>query len=254
VKSVKSKRRSSYHRRRSTKNQGKWLPWIIGTCVVLLVGLLLFNSLRKPGTDEPGPRSYEALFGIQGTSYDAGETEYVYPDPGGLGEGKQWLPALGDVNAPVTIIEFSDIFCSHCRTFNLTHFEGILDDYVSKGKVRYIDHFYGFANTLETGAVDALMCAAEQGHYFELKHTLFQSIEVNAFDVNRAARISGLEMSIFNECMESGRYKAAIQEMIFEDNMGVYVTPTFFINGNEITGNRPDEIKQAIEDALLESH
>ena len=253
MKSVKSRRKVST-RRRSTKNQGKWLPWTLGAAVILLVGLLVYNSVRKSGTDEPGPRGYEALFGVQGTSYNAGETEYTYPDPANLGAGQQWLPSLGDASAPVTIIEFSDLFCSHCRTYNLTHLEGILNDYVSKGAVRYVDHFYGFANTLETGAVDALMCAAEQGHYFEFKHTLFQSVEVNAFDINRAARVSGLEMSIFKDCMESGRYKAAIQEMLFEDNMGVNVTPTFFVNGKEITGNRPDEIRQAIEDALVETN
>lgn len=246
---VKGKTKS-YRRRRTRKGERKWLPWAIGISTILVVVLLVYNSLRKPGTDEPGLRTYEAIFGVQGSSYDAGETEFLYPDPGNLGEGHMWLPALGEENAPITIIEFSDLSCSHCRIFNLNSLEGILEDYVQTGKVRYVDHYFGFPTTLQSGAVDAMMCAAEQGHYFELKHTLFQSIEINAFDLDRAARISGLDMRLFDECVESGRFRAAIQEMIYEDNMGVDMTPMFFINGEKVSGNRPEEIRQKIENAL----
>jgi len=126
-------------------------------------------------------------------------------------------------------------------------------DYVATGKVRYVDHFFGFGNTLQTGALEALACGAEQGHYFEFKHTLFQSIEVNAFDVDRAARVSGLDMRVYNECVNSDRYEPAIQEMVYVDNMGVNATPTFFINGVKVSGNLPDEIRQKIEDALSNS-
>ena len=101
MKKTKSK---SYRRRRTKSGQEKWLPWAIGVTAVLVVILVVFNNARKPGTDEPGPRAYEALYGVQGASYDAGETEYLYPDPGNLGNGHKWLPALGDADAPVTII------------------------------------------------------------------------------------------------------------------------------------------------------
>ena len=184
---------------------------------------------------------------------NTGETDFLYPDPGNLGDGQKWLPALGEPDAPVTIIEFSDLFCGHCRTFNLINLEGIIRDYVATGKVRYVDHFFGFGDAIQSGALDALMCAAEQGHYFELKHTLFQSIEVNNFDIDRAARVSGLEMQVYKECVDSGRYRAALQEMVYVDNMGVNATPTFFINGVKVEGNLPDEIRQKIEDALSSS-
>jgi len=249
---VKKKNSKSYRKHRGNKGQQKWLPWLIGVLGVLMVILVIYNSTRKPGTDEPGPRGYEMLYGIQGTSYDAGETEFVYPDPGNLGSGHKWLPALGKSDAPVTIIEFSDLSCGHCRTFNLDNLEGILNEYVETGKVRYIDHYFGFPGTIQSGALNAMLCAAEQGHYFEFKHALFQSIEVNAFDMNRSARISGLDMQLYNECLDSNRYQAAVQESVYENNMGVSVTPTFFINGEQVTGNRADEIRQKIESALAD--
>jgi protein-disulfide isomerase len=250
----KSKRKvsKSYPKRRPVKGQNQVLPWALGAITLLVVLLITYNSLRKPGTEEPGTRGYEVLFGAQGSSYSLGETQYTYPDPGNQGPGQEWVPALGDPEAPVTIIEFSDIFCGHCRAFNLENLEGILDDYISTGKARYVDHFFGFPNSIQIGALDALFCAAEQGHYFEMKHTVFQSIEVDAFDLQRAARVSGLDMSQYNDCLDSGKYKAALQEMVLDDNMGVRATPTFFINGQKMEGNQPDIMRQLIEEALQE--
>ena len=253
MKTSKRQQTKSYRKRRGRKGQKQILPWALGAIAVLIIILMVFNNLRKPGTDEPGIRSYEALFGVQGTSISTGETEYAYPDPGNVGQGEKLLPALGSPDAPVTIIEFSDIFCGHCRAFSLNNLEGILHEYVSTGKVRYVDHFFGFGNTVQMGALDAMFCAAEQGHYFEFKHTLFQAIEVNALDIPRAARVSGLDMKVYNECMDSGRYKGALQEMVYQDNMGVSATPTFFINGEKVEGNLPDEIRQKIEKALSDN-
>ena len=252
MKSATRQKPKSYRKRRVRKGQQKLLPWALGACAALIVILVVFNNLRKPGTEEPGPRSYEALFGVQGPSLSIGETEYAYPDPGNIGQGKKLLPALGDPEATVTVIEYSDIFCGHCRAFGLENLEGIIQDYVSNGKARYVDHYFGAANTIQSGALEAMFCAAEQGHYFELKHTLFQSIEINAFDLQRAARVSGLDMQIYRQCMDSGRYKAALQEMVYEDNMDIQGTPTFFINGEQVAGNNPDEIRQKIEEALLD--
>ena len=120
---------------------------------------------------------------------------YPYPNPADFAEGRKWLPALGDEDAPVVVMEFSDIYCGHCRDFNLDALPGILEDYVASGKVRWTDHFFGFNRTLQEGTVLALMCAAEQGRYFEFKHTLFQSLEVGSMDADRAARVAGLDES-----------------------------------------------------------
>jgi hypothetical protein len=248
------KQKRPYSKRRSRKNQEKILPWALGGSVLIIIGLIIVYNLGKPGTDEPGPRSYEKLFGITGTSESLGATENIYPDPGNLGTGHQWLPALGDPDAPVTFIEFSDPFCGHCRTFNLEYLEGILNDYVATGQVRYVDHFFGAGNTVANGTLDAMFCAAEQGHYFEYKHSLFQAIEVNAFDLQRSARVSGLDMKLYRECVNSDRYKAALLEMVYDHNREIEATPTFFINGVNITGNKPDEIRQTIEEALRNSN
>jgi protein-disulfide isomerase len=185
-----------------------------------------------------------------GSSYDAGATKYVYPDPGQKGDGHKWLPALGAEGAPVVVIEFSDIFCGHCRMYNLNSLEGILNDYVAKGKVRYVDHYFGFDQAVQAGVAEAEMCAAEQGRYFEFKHALFQTVEAGAFDLSRGAQMAGLDMKQFNTCRNDQRYLPASREMVSVDNMGVNATPTFFVNGQKVEGNKPDEIRRMIDEAL----
>ena len=214
--------------------------------------LIVAQSLLSPTSPGNGPRETEWLSGVTGYSYDAGETEHVYPNPAGFGAGRQWLPALGEEDAPVVIVEFSDIFCSHCRDYSLDSLPEILDDYVATGKVRYVDHFYGFTRSLEEGAALTTLCAAEQGRYFEFKHALFQSLELGTYDVGRAARVAGIDDDLFQACVQDQRYLGALQEMIFIDNSGVSATPTFLVNGTMISGNAPEGIGRLIEEALSE--
>jgi protein-disulfide isomerase len=242
--------KTAYKRRRRSKEMNRWLPWAIGGAIVLMVVLVVVQRATLSQSPDKGYRDQEWFAGVTGTSYNAGETEHTYPDPANLGDGQQWLPALGEVNAPVVVMEFSDVFCGHCRDYNLDHLESILEEYVASGQVRYVDHYFGFGQSLQEGVVLAEMCAAEQGRYFEYKHALFQTVEAGAFDLDRAALVAGMDMDAFRTCREEQRYAEAMQEMVFVDNNGVNATPTFFINEQMISGNRPDEIRQAIEAEL----
>jgi protein-disulfide isomerase len=189
--------------------------------------------------------------GVRGTSYNNGETQFTYPNPAQPEDGNvQWLPALGEEDAPVVVMEFSDIYCGHCRTFHFESLGGILEDYVAQGDVRYVDHYFGFAQSMTRGVVEAEMCAAEQGRYFEFKHALFQTLELGDINIQRAAQLSDVDMQAFNTCLRDQRYKAAAQEMAFVDNREVRGTPTFFVNGQKVEGNAPDQIRQLIESAL----
>jgi hypothetical protein len=228
----------------------RWLPFLLGGVVLLAIGLIAGRVLSRPEARALGPRTRESLHGVSGISYDRGPTRHVFPDPADQGAGRIWLPALGEVDAPVVVVEFSDIACAHCRRFNLDSLPALLEDYVATGKVRYVDHFFGFPATVQQGVVMAQFCAAEQGRYFEFKHALFQSVEANALNLDRAARIAGIEMDEFVTCQEARRYGEALQEAVFLDNWGVNSTPTFFINGEAISGNLPGEIRAMIDAAL----
>lgn len=249
-------RRPTYYRRKARRRDDRWLKWGLIASGVLLVGLLVWFALRPlliPRSPDHGYRTYEELEGIRGVSFDGGVTDYVYPDPAGLGAGHKWLPALGSEDAPVVLIAFSDFFCGHCRAFNLESLPELLKLYVAGGDVRYVGHFFGFPQTVQAGYVHAAMCAAEQGRYFAFEHAMYQSIELGSSDIRRAAEIAGLDIEAFQTCQDSQRYSDAVQEAVFVDNYGVQGTPTFFVNGTQIVGNRPDQIKTAIEASLEET-
>ena len=94
--------------------QTQWLKWGIGAAVVFVIGVMIWTAVtRASGPPASAVRAYEEYAGVTGSSYNAGSTTQRYPDPGKKGKGVQWLPALGD--APVVVIEFSDIYCGHCR-------------------------------------------------------------------------------------------------------------------------------------------
>lgn len=247
-----SSRSQQYRSRRDRRRSQTWLPWGIGGALLLVVVLVVVQSLLSPKSPGKGPREAEWLSGVTGYPYDAGETHYLYPNPAGSEAGRKWLPALGKVDAPVVIVEFSDIFCSHCRNYGLNALPEILDEYVATGKVRYVDHFYAFTRSLEEGAALSTLCAAEQGRYFEFKHALFQSLELGTYDVGRAARVAGIDDNQFETCVQDQRYLDALQEMVFIDNSGVSATPTFFVNGTMISGNDLEGIRRLIDEALSE--
>ncbi|MEJ5308681.1 MAG: thioredoxin domain-containing protein [Anaerolineae bacterium] len=236
-------------RKRQSQNQG--LKWGIGAAVVFVIGVLIWTVVaRTSGPPASAVRTYEEFAGITGTSYNAGSTTLRYPDPGKKGKGVQWLPALGAEDAPVVVIEFSDIYCSHCRVYHQMSFDALLKEYVATGKVRYVDHYFGFGQSIGDGAVEAMMCAAEQGKYFAFKTALFSTVAEGALDIDTAARGVGLHLGAFDTCRRTRRYQDTVAEIALTDNMGVTATPTFFVNGEKVLGNRPDEIRRLIEAAL----
>ena len=189
----------------------------------------------------------ESFMGLTGVPYNDGATEVRFPGPAGT----RWFPALGAEDAPVTVMEFSEIFCGHCRAFNTESLEGLLEDYVATGKVRYVGHMMAFNRAESQEYLAAAMCAAEQGRYFAYEHAVFASIGDGDFDLDAAAQEVELNTKQFAACKEEGRYvDAALEASTVAFERGVTATPTFFVNGEHVVGNDPGKIRQLIEEAL----
>jgi protein-disulfide isomerase len=181
----------------------------------------------------------ESFAGLTGSPYNGGETEVAYPGPAA---GVRWLPALGKEDAPVTVINFSSISCGHCANFNLNALDDLLKDYVATDHVRYVSHFIGGQSSLI-----AELCAAEQGKYFAYERAAFQGQSIDT--------IEGLNVAAFNACTEENRYQeAAVDASRHAADRGVRGTPSFIIQTETseqmVVGNRPDELRRVIEEAL----
>lgn len=164
-------------------------------------------------------------------------------------------PSLGDPNAPVTIVEFSDFQCPFCARFFANTLGPLKEKYVKTGKVRlvYRDFPLSSIHSEATGAAEAAACANDQGRFWEYHDKIFQNQPaLGAANYKQWARDLGLDATAFNQCVDARKYADEVQKD-FDDGRkaGVSGTPTFFINGKMVVGALPiEEFEIAIEEAL----
>jgi protein-disulfide isomerase len=164
---------------------------------------------------------------------------------------EEGFPYLGSLEADVVLTEFTDFNCSHCQTYNLETEDSILRDYVATGKVRYVLHYYSNGSSQSLQVTDAAMCAADEGLYFQFQRAFFENPVVTREGLIAIARELGMDEGDFVACWDAGRYRSALVEHIKTARaLGITGTPSFMINDQLVVGNRPDLVRQTIEDEL----
>ncbi|MBN2007360.1 MAG: peptidylprolyl isomerase [Anaerolineae bacterium] len=187
---------------------------------------------------------------LEGLPYNEGSADVAYAGPS---TGVRWLPALGSEDAPVTVIEFSEIGCGHCQTFNQNELANLLADYVATGKVRYVGYYMAW-NRPEWSAskeyLEAAMCAAEQGLYFAFEHAVFKN---GATDLDLSAKETKVDMDAFRACREDDRYQPAVLDVVEHASTfwEITGTPTFYVNDQQVLG--ATGLRAAIDAALAAS-
>jgi protein-disulfide isomerase len=160
-------------------------------------------------------------------------------------------PARGDVNAAVTIIEFTDFQCSACGAMYPV-MEDVLKSYGNR--VRFVIRDFPLT-TLHPNAFRAAQAASAahaQGKFWEYIDILFRNQSTLDTDsLKKYATQIGLDRKRFDLEFESGRYDADIRRDIEDGEMyGVEGTPTIFINGVMLTELGADSLRAAIEKAF----
>jgi protein-disulfide isomerase len=144
--------------------------------------------------------------------------------------------ALGPVNAPVTIVEFSDYQCPVCRR---SHQVVRKIREMFRGRIRWIFKDYPLSmHKYAEKAAEAGRCAAEQGKFWEYQDALFAADgELTQTRLHDYAVKLGLDADRFEQCLERGTYQKQVEQDIAEGKkVGVEGTPTFMINGRLISG------------------
>lgn len=163
------------------------------------------------------------------------------------------FPAAGLADAPVTIEEYSDFGCPHCRDFITEKADRLRQEYVDSGQVRYIVAPYALRP--ETAlATEAAWCATDQDKFFDYQRVLFDNFgsPITQANLTALAKNVDLDQSAFATCLSSRTHQLDVTKaMQAAARRGVNATPTFFINGVRFEGNQPYEnFQQAIEQAL----
>jgi len=178
-------------------------------------------------------------------------------------------PVIGDPNAPITIIEFSDFQCPFCARFHTQTLPLILDEYIQEGKVKLVFRDFPI-QSIHPNALPASVaaeCAHEQGKFKEMHDALFENQnEWNKLEtVDALAMFSQyatemkLEQQVFDACLTSGKYIEEIRNDLDNGrNYGVSGTPGFFVGNDqigyvELKGAQPFESFKKIIDAQLDT-
>ena len=161
-------------------------------------------------------------------------------------------PSRGAARAPVTIIEFADFECPFCGGLYPT-LKQVEKNYADK--VRFVYRQFPLTNMHPNAqkAAEASLCANDQQRFWEFHDSLFSDqSKLDVPSLKQRAQTLGLNTTAFSTCLDSGKHVDAIQrDRDDARKAGVTSTPTLFINGRLLSGNRPyTEIREVIEDEL----
>jgi protein-disulfide isomerase len=252
---------------RKRDQQQRLIRIAIGTAIaavlVVVVLILLNRTEDAPAVDysgiafSPPPAVTAALAGATAS-------------PAAEASGHVTGAALGDPNAPVTMVVYADYQCPFCGQFALDMQPKIVQDFVREGKVRleFMEFpVLGGADLTDKGnesaqSAEAVLCAAEQDAYLPYHDTLYanQSGEnKGAFNHDRLLNFAGdlgLDEDAFGTCLDSGKYEPTIAQMKAQGQaLGITGTPMFVINGQvvSLTGQGYDLLEKQIETAVQQA-
>lgn len=149
-------------------------------------------------------------------------------------------PTRGPAGAPVTIVEFEDFQCPFCKQAQAT-LDLVLAGYRDKVRMVHRDFPLQPLHPAAWKAHEAARCAEEQGKFWEYRNLLYKNPPAAGLEkLSDYAAQSGINVPDFKKCLDSGRFRAAVQKDADEgERLGVQGTPAFFINGRLVSGAQP---------------
>lgn len=150
-------------------------------------------------------------------------------------------PMLGNVTAPLVIIEFGDFNCPVCQR-SYQNIRELASKYPDKVKIYWKN--YPVVSLESVNLAIAAECAAEQNKFWPLHDKLFQMQGlVNEKNLPEIAKQVGLDVAKFNSCLQQANIKMRVQfDYDAAQKVEAAGTPTFIINGYKIEGYVPMEI------------
>ncbi|MFH1405288.1 MAG: thioredoxin domain-containing protein [Patescibacteria group bacterium] len=162
---------------------------------------------------------------------------------------------LGNENAKITFIEYSDFECTYCSSFYPT-MQKIIADY--EGDVRWVYRHFPLSFHANAGpAAEASECAGDQGKFWEFADKLYNGAELSDSSYKKIAGDLGLNVDEFTNCIDSGIFIDKISsDFQGGASAGISGTPGTFIVGpdgsaEQIKGALPYEMIKPILDELL---
>jgi protein-disulfide isomerase len=162
-------------------------------------------------------------------------------------------PIMGNINAPITILEWGDYQCTFCYKFHQNTLDIINEDFIKTGKVKIIFKDFplnGFDSKL---AAEASYCAQDQEEYWKYHDELYKNWGgertgwITRESLTKFAETVDLDIEKFNKCLDDHKYENKVDLLYaFGKEIGIDATPSFLVFNDEkiikIRGNQPLEV------------
>ena len=162
----------------------------------------------------------------------------------------------GSKDAPITIIEYASMTCSHCAHFHEATYPTLKSKYIETGKVRFTLREFPFDPVAVAGFMVA-RCAGEKREamigllFSQQKNWAFSDKPLQG--LTALVKQTGMSQEKFDACLQDKALYANVNQ-VFEKaskQFRVDSTPTFFINGKKVSGAlSPEEMDKQLEPLL----
>jgi protein-disulfide isomerase len=239
---------------------------IVGLSHVTKVSAIDDRYNYRPNDSMTREEVAELLFRIKVTQ-DYGTERYVYGNyPNNLGSADLEVevdygtdPFLGYEHAPIVLVEFTDYQCPYCQRFAEQTLSQIKEKYIDTNYVKLVFKDFPLTSIHPDAhlAAVAARCAREQGGnemYFKYHDSLFSGDNFWRSSLITRAEVLNLDTDEFEVCLDSEKYNESINADKREGmELGVNGTPTFYLNGKQISGAQPFSAFETEIEKLLSS-
>ena len=168
---------------------------------------------------------------------------------------------IGDKDAPITIIEYASMSCSHCASFHNNTLKDLKTEYIDTGKVRFVFRDFPFNYPALLGSM-MMRCIPNEVRYDYMNalYLLQKSwvVRENATTMQELYKImqsGGMTKDEFDACYSNEQLENEILEGVIaaQKEFNIRSTPSFLVNGKLIEGNKSiKEFRQIIDKILSE--
>ena len=166
---------------------------------------------------------------------------------------------IGSPEAPITIIEYASMSCSHCANFHNNTLEDLKIEFIDTGKVKFVFRDFPFNYPALAGSM-MMRCVPNDVRYdymnalYKLqKKWVVREIPKTKEELYKIMQSGGMTQQQFDDCLSNVDLENDILEgvMSAQKEFNIRTTPSFLINGVLYSGNKDiKEFRQIIDKIL----
>jgi protein-disulfide isomerase len=194
-------------------------------------------------------------------SDDSASTSDVAPAPDTARRVDGDVTAMGDVDAPVVLVEYADYRCPFCGVFARDTMPSLIEEYVDRGLLRIEWRDLPVFGDDSVRAAVAVRAAGEQGLFWEYHEALYAQAPDRGHPPMPAEKLIAIAESIGvpdlaqfeDDLLDDELHRRVSADVDEAHQLGASATPVFLINGVPIAGAQPTDVFRDVIDERLEA-